>query len=612
MLTAPQIKMLLASGAVVGTGLVAYYTGLLDRFFPRNTPQSSVQEQAVRQTPAPKDQQLTTATKPAKKPAGQVVKQTPPNGDKIQTTAQETDVQKTGVQKTGVQKTGAQKTATSKTADKKTSAVTGTEAGKAKGAANPALAAKPVEKTTPEQNVTAKPAPEAANKADATPATKTKLTKAPRFDLVRAEPDGSTLAAGRAEPGWQVALQDQGKTIATTKADANGQWVIVLDKPLAPGAHDLSIWGISKDGKRKARGSRHIAVLVPEKAEDGVLVVASKPGENSEVLARAKLPTAQKKPEAAQKTEQVAVASPKIKLKTRGFQADEEPETTVTQRNTTLPSPLPKPQIANGAEQPASNDGKPEQTGIANVIPAPKPDQAIRKAAANKTPGTPSQSGKPVMTTPAPAQPETKTRTAAKKIATDAVKKPAPKPHVSVEAVEAEKGTIYIAGASNGPVRVYMNGKFLGEAKPGETGRWLLQSKSGLKPGKYTIRADRIGDEQGKVTARAEVPFEKQSPQIASLKPLQFTATAGGEKGQGHSGQVTIAQPQKVIIRRGDNLWTISRRIYGQGIRFSTIYQANDSQIRNPHMIFPGQVFVLPEGDVRYPDMVRTLPEENG
>jgi nucleoid-associated protein YgaU len=58
-----------------------------------------------------------------------------------------------------------------------------------------------------------------------------------------------------------------------------------------------------------------------------------------------------------------------------------------------------------------------------------------------------------------------------------------------------------------------------------------------------------------------------------------------------------LPKPNSVIIRRGDNLWTISRRTYGRGIRYTTIYTANKNQIRNPHRIYPGQVFMLPVGD---------------
>ena len=50
-----------------------------------------------------------------------------------------------------------------------------------------------------------------------------------------------------------------------------------------------------------------------------------------------------------------------------------------------------------------------------------------------------------------------------------------------------------------------------------------------------------------------------------------------------------------VIIRRGDSLWRISRRVYGHGVRYSTIYLANQDQIRDPDRIWPGQVFKVPE-----------------
>ncbi|WP_155924230.1 LysM peptidoglycan-binding domain-containing protein, partial [Mesorhizobium sp. L2C066B000] len=50
-----------------------------------------------------------------------------------------------------------------------------------------------------------------------------------------------------------------------------------------------------------------------------------------------------------------------------------------------------------------------------------------------------------------------------------------------------------------------------------------------------------------------------------------------------------------VIIRRHDTLWRISRRVYGHGVRFSTIYLANQDQISDPDRIWPGQVFKVPE-----------------
>jgi len=51
----------------------------------------------------------------------------------------------------------------------------------------------------------------------------------------------------------------------------------------------------------------------------------------------------------------------------------------------------------------------------------------------------------------------------------------------------------------------------------------------------------------------------------------------------------------KVIIRNGDNLWSIASRVYGMGQRYVEIYEANIDQISNPHWIYPGQVFELPD-----------------
>ena len=47
-------------------------------------------------------------------------------------------------------------------------------------------------------------------------------------------------------------------------------------------------------------------------------------------------------------------------------------------------------------------------------------------------------------------------------------------------------------------------------------------------------------------------------------------------------------------VARGDSLWRISQRVYGNGRRYIVIHRANEEQIRNPDLIYPGQVFVLP------------------
>jgi nucleoid-associated protein YgaU len=75
-----------------------------------------------------------------------------------------------------------------------------------------------------------------------------------------------------------------------------------------------------------------------------------------------------------------------------------------------------------------------------------------------------------------------------------------------------------------------------------------------------------------------------------------------------------------VIIRRGDTLWRISRRVYGRGVRYSTIYLANQTQIEDPDRIWPGQVFKVPEKSkegetadmTKMGKQVTTVPGESG
>jgi nucleoid-associated protein YgaU len=58
---------------------------------------------------------------------------------------------------------------------------------------------------------------------------------------------------------------------------------------------------------------------------------------------------------------------------------------------------------------------------------------------------------------------------------------------------------------------------------------------------------------------------------------------------------VVVPSIDTAAVRRGDNLWGISRSTYGQGIQYPKIYDANRDQIRDPDLIYPGQIFVLPK-----------------
>ncbi|CDZ52766.1 LysM peptidoglycan-binding domain-containing protein, partial [Neorhizobium galegae] len=105
----------------------------------------------------------------------------------------------------------------------------------------------------------------------------------------------------------------------------------------------------------------------------------------------------------------------------------------------------------------------------------------------------------------------------------------------------------------------------------------------------------------GEMIARAVGPTiarELQGVQVTTAAPMTVTDASGTRTIQ--QEPLTQSERSSVIIRRGDTLWQISRRVYGQGVRYTTIYLANEAQIRNPDVIQPGQIFGVP--DAALPD----------
>ena len=93
----------------------------------------------------------------------------------------------------------------------------------------------------------------------------------------------------------------------------------------------------------------------------------------------------------------------------------------------------------------------------------------------------------------------------------------------------------------------------------------------------------------------AEAPKVDEAPKIeeAPKAVAEPAAPAPAETA------VAVATPEPpapttIIIQPGNNLWKLSRQIYGKGILYTVIYEANKDLIKNPRLIYPGQVFVAP------------------
>jgi len=159
---------------------------------------------------------------------------------------------------------------------------------------------------------------------------------------------------------------------------------------------------------------------------------------------------------------------------------------------------------------------------------------------------------------------------------------------VMVDAVETEAGgKLFVSGRSSprAAVRLYLNDSYQASTTAAANGRFAFTTvNEGIRPGSgYRVRLDEVDPGSGAIRSRAEVPFEAAS---AASSPA---ASAGSP------AAVTPPKASTAVVSRGDSLWRISRAAYGDGARYTVIYDANHNQIRNPDRIYPGQVFVLPE-----------------
>ena len=120
------------------------------------------------------------------------------------------------------------------------------------------VAAQTAAQAAPQSAAVQKAAPvtPAANPEPAKPA-------APSFDVVRVAPDGATVMAGRAAPGSEVTVTDGGSQVASAKADQRGEWVMLPDKPLAPGTRELNLTETRPGVDAPVPADKVVVVMVP-------------------------------------------------------------------------------------------------------------------------------------------------------------------------------------------------------------------------------------------------------------------------------------------------------------------------------------------------------------
>ena len=110
-----------------------------------------------------------------------------------------------------------------------------------------------------------------------------KKTKKPAVAVVRVNPLGDAVIAGRAAPNASVTVKTQQDIVGVVKSDGRGEWVLIPDKPLKPGNRELSLTA-KLSYATETSSDRNIILVIPDrekkiskdskKIDKGALVVS--------------------------------------------------------------------------------------------------------------------------------------------------------------------------------------------------------------------------------------------------------------------------------------------------------------------------------------------------
>ena len=469
------------------------------------------------------------------------------------------------------------------------------------------------------------PAPEAADppKDDTTPAEAeaqaTPPPDPPALDTFRLEADGQMLVAGRAVPGGRVAITLDNARIGTAEADGSGKFVAFLDHPPSDAARVLGLELLLDDG----------GVI---RATDEVLIAPTpRRAPQPEAVAEARSTEPEPRPEpvaeAGPETTSAASGSETGGGAVTGTDAQPVPEPEAVAETGTDPAAPPAP-------EPATEEGKPDEVAVAETgsDPAAPPVSASAKEeekpvqvaeAADALDGSTQEAAKDVSDAapelaaaePAASDPPAPPAASLNGDTADAAAQPPPADApaaptvmlsdaqgVRVLQAPAERGTevmssvaldaisysdageVQLSGRASAPdasVRIYLDNRAVTTAPVDATGAWRSALPE-VDTGVYTLRVDEVGA-SGEVTSRVETPFKRED--VATLSA------------QGGDEDVTPEPPRMsvVTVQPGSTLWAISRETYGEGILYVRVYEANRERIRDPDLIYPGQVFELPD-----------------
>ncbi|MBM7066881.1 LysM peptidoglycan-binding domain-containing protein [Actibacterium sp. 188UL27-1] len=420
---------------------------------------------------------------------------------------------------------------------------------------------------------------------------------APTFDVVRVDAGGSALIAGTAPPRFDVAIEIDGAEVTRTSSDGNGSFAAVFDVAPRDVAQVVVLVAYGAPGQEVR--SDDSVILAPQLEPAGVAGAGNLATDMPDsapvpVLPDASVVTDPDTPSTAVEpipNQDVAVVSPSAdapQIPTsppdNSSNADDVPAETAEEAGADAPRDAPR-------------DGPSEITGDlpADIVADSQGDLA------NDTADQPLQTARSDGDIQPPAQVERPEQAPAILLAgNDGVRvlQPAGDPteippsvaSVVLDSIAySDSGAVLLTG--RGPqegdaeeiLRIYLNNRQILDAPVGDDGSFKIELPD-VEIGVYTLRLDRL-DSDGQVTSRFETPFKREDPETLARFTDTIEALEGPER---LAATVVTVQP-------GVTLWSIASQRYGDGFSYLKVFEANKNQIRNPDLIYPGQVFDLPD-----------------
>lgn len=383
---------------------------------------------------------------------------------------------------------------------------------------------------------------------------------APTFDVVRIDADGAGLVAGHALPGAVIAIMVGEVEVARAEADGSGNFVAFLTLDASADPRMLTLVA---DPDGAAVASAADVILAPTGATaladaSGVETGADGTADPAAVAADQTVDAS-----AVPAEGDAAVAATAT---TEGAAPDAAAEGLAEAGASDAVAEAPASDAATATTSTAT-------TSTAGLSGAPATDTVADAATGDAAAGTDAQpailladdSGVAVV------QP-----------AIEADASPEVMSAVALDAITYEpSGEVLLAGraAIDSIVRIYIDNAAVIEAPVTPEGGWSTDLPQ-VVAGVYTLRIDEV-NAGGEVASRIETPFKLEEPSAIAASMSDATASGTGVA-------VRVVQP-------GNTLWAIARDRYGEGILYVAVFEANRDRIRDPDLIYPGQVFTLPD-----------------